>query len=368
MLLTQLNIYHNKERGSALIVGGSLSGLMTAIALADQGINVTVLEKSNEGVRSGAALQVHGYSSHQSKIEEKLKKLASNGENTVQLWYSIESRLRKEAQSKDNISIHYNTRVMSVGEDPNFAWAKTQDEQVFKADVLIGADGHRSMVRAEIAPNHPHAEFAGYVVWMATFLENQLAKEDRPDANGENVKLSNDSGGFLFGSVIEVEGELNRIGCTWYDNTQTQLLYELGAVRGNFVHHSLQGSQIPQENIDSMIKEAKKNWPQPWLGAVLHAIDSRDFIGVPIKEYVPQKLISSRLAIVGDAAHVPSPITTSGFNEALKDAAVLNECASQGLKGSNAYKALEMYESLRLEKMQEMVESGRSYSKDFGRY
>ncbi len=71
---------------------------------------------------------------------------------------------------------------------------------------------------------------------------------------------------------------------------------------------------------------------------------------------------------MGDAAHVPSPFTTAGFNESLIDAVALSECASEGLKGLKAITTLENYESMRLEKMQQMVESGRKFSKEFGRY
>ena len=367
-ILTHIKVNKQKQHDSAIVVGGSLSGLMTALALSEQGISVTVLEKSKEGARSGAGIQVNGYSLNQSKIEKKLKQLASGGKSTVELWSSIESRLRKNAHEDPNITLHYNTRVLSVDQNESCAWAETEDGQLFKGDILIGADGHRSMVRKKVAPHHPDAEFAGFVVWMSAFLESELPEDKRPDPHGPQVKIPNSSGGFLFGSVIEVENETRRISCTWYDNTQTELLYGLGAVQGNFVHHSVEGSEIPEKDLDILAGHAEANWPEPWRTATLHAIRSRNLIGVPIKEYVPVKLIHGRFALVGDAAHVPSPVTASGFNEALKDAVVLSECASSGLQGSNSSATLEKYESLRLEKMQQMVESGRSFSKSFGRY
>ena len=83
---------------------------------------------------------------------------------------------------------------------------------------------------------------------------------------------------------------------------------------------------------------------------------------------MPVKLTHGRLALVGDAAHVPSPITTSGFNDSLIDAVVLGECLSEGLQGSKAIDGLKKYELLRLKKMQDMVESGRLFSKSFGKY
>lgn len=366
--MTHIKLNKDKQHDSAVIIGGSLSGLMTALALSQQGIRVTVLEKSKEGARSGATLKVDGYSPNQTEIEKKLKLLVSGGETSVELWSSIELRLRNAAHADPNISLRYNTRVLSVDQNEQVAWAEAEDGQLFQGDILIGADGHRSMVRQKVAPSHPHAEFAGYVVWMASFPENELEENKRPVPDEKQVKIFNDIGGFLFGSVIEVENQTRRIGCTWYDNTQTELLYRLGAVEGKFVYYSIQGSDIPEKDLDILAEQAKGDWPEPWRTATLHAIRSRNFIGVPIKEYVPVKLMHGRFAIVGDAAHVPSPITTGGFNQSLIDAAVLSECVSDGLQGSKATTSLEKYESRRLKKVQEMVESGCEFSRSFGRY
>lgn len=361
--MVNLNINKNKEDNSAVVVGGSLSGLMTSIALSEEGIKVTVLEKAKEGSRSGAGLQVDGHSFNQSKIEKKLKNLASGGQSKVELWTSIESRLRKEAHSDPNITLHFDTRVESIDQDEKSAWATTTRGQLFKGDILIGADGHRSIVRDKIVPHHSDATFAGYVVWMASIPENK-----RPNPHGQGVEMLNTIGGFLFGSVIEDNDGKRRVGCTWYDNTNAKLLNRLGAVKGKFVHHSIDGSDLSQEDINNLIDQAEIKWPEPWLTATIHALHSRDFIGIPIKEYVPEKLVSGRLAIIGDAAHVPAPITAGGFNESLKDAAALSKCASEGLQDDKAYDMLKRYESQRLRKVQKMVESGRSFSRSFGRY
>ncbi|WP_442852616.1 FAD-dependent monooxygenase [Arthrobacter sp. 131MFCol6.1] len=48
---------------------------------------------------------------------------------------------------------------------------------------------------------------------------------------------------------------------------------------------------------------------------MLDSIERRAVIGTPIAEYVPARLARGRVAIVGDAAHVPTPMTGSGFAE-----------------------------------------------------
>jgi 2-polyprenyl-6-methoxyphenol hydroxylase-like FAD-dependent oxidoreductase len=56
--------------------------------------------------------------------------------------------------------------------------------------------------------------------------------------------------------------------------------------------------------------------------ASLHA--GRCF-GTPIAEYVPTRLVAGRMALIGDAAHVSSPMTGSGFHYALLDVLSLRQ-------------------------------------------
>ncbi|ULT54512.1 FAD-dependent monooxygenase [Neobacillus drentensis] len=73
------------------------------------------------------------------------------------------------------------------------------------------------------------------------------------------------------------------------------------------------------------------------------------------------------LARAGDAAHLPTPLTASGFNASLQDAATLTECIEKGIKGSAASEALLEYESRRLKTARQIVQSGQSFSRSFGR-
>ncbi|MGP9043954.1 FAD-dependent oxidoreductase [Cytobacillus kochii] len=113
--------------------------------------------------------------------------------------------------------------------------------------------------------------------------------------------------------------------------------------------------------------KASIRWPQPWLDAIFYSIQTRNLVGTPIAEYVPDNLVKERIALVGDAAHLPTPLTTKGFNASLQDAAALADSVAKGIQGKSASEPLLEYESLRLKHVRQIVQSGQSFSRSFGR-
>lgn len=363
-----MNQTKNQYSGSVIVVGASLSGLMTAIALARESIQVTVLEKVGSGRRKGAGLQVDAAGILATGTERLLRDLASGGRRSIQLWLSIESRLRKEAEADFRIEIRYDTRVEKVQQDDTSAWAETNLGEIIRADILIGADGHNSLVRHHVSPDNAKAIFAGYMVWIASTSEEDLPEHMHLGYSHPEVTMLDSLNGFLFGSIIApLDGSNNRqIGCTWYDNSRNDLLRTLGCVEGDVVIHSLKGQDIPEGTLMELSTYVSSRWDDPWKSAMLHALQTRTITGTPIKEYVPDALAKGRIALIGDAAHVPAPITASGFNASLQDAVVLGKSIAKGIKGDAAKEALKNYESQRLKSVRKMVQSGKSYSRSFG--
>ncbi|MFF2126592.1 FAD-dependent oxidoreductase [Streptomyces olivochromogenes] len=89
-------------------------------------------------------------------------------------------------------------------------------------------------------------------------------------------------------------------------------------------------------------------------------------IGTPIAEYVPDQLVNGRLALVGDAAHVPTPMTGSGFSASLHDAKAVAAAVAAGVRGPAMARALREYEKERLRSVRSMVQSGQQFSRSFG--
>jgi 2-polyprenyl-6-methoxyphenol hydroxylase-like FAD-dependent oxidoreductase len=361
---------HQQTIGKVIIVGASLSGLMTGIALANAGLKVTILERASDERRSGATLQVDSGERDISTTAKYLRRLTSGGNKSIEAWSSIETRLRNEAQAHPQIDLRYNTRIQSVKQDDEAACVISDKGETFSGDILVGADGYRSIVRRHVASHHPDATFAGYLIWVALVDEQNIPKQYRLCPN-PGVAMPNGIGDFLLGSVVAgADGSSTigqrRLGWAWYDNTENNLLKQLGCVKGNVVQHSLIGADIPAETLDNLSKKAKQRWSQPWLAAIQHSIQTRNLIATPIAEYVPQVLVKGRIALVGDAAHLPTPLTASGFNASLEDAATLADCIAKEKQSGNVVEALLQYQSRRLKVARQIVQSGQGFSRSFG--
>ncbi|MEH7438258.1 NAD(P)/FAD-dependent oxidoreductase [Neobacillus drentensis] len=344
---------------------------MAGIALARAGLNVTILERAGAKPRSGAVLQVDSGDVDRTITAKFLRKLASGGIKSVEAWSSVQSRLRAEAEADPRIDLLYDTRVQTVNQDDDSAWIVTDKGETFRGDILIGADGHRSTVRRNVAPHKPDATFAGYLIWVAIVDENDIPEEHRPSRNAPMTTMPEGIGDFLLGSIVAgTDGSRalghRRLGWAWYDNTRNDMLRRLGCVEGNVVRHSLNAPDIPEQTLIELAEQASVRWTQPWLDATLHSIQTRNLTGIPIAEYVPDKLVKGRIAIVGDAAHLPTPLTASGFNASLQDAATLADCVAKGIQGTAAGEALLEYESRRLKNVRQIVQSGQSFSRSFG--
>ena len=317
-------------------------------------------------------LQVESGAVDHTSTARALRQLASGGIRAVEAWSSIQARLRGAAEAAPNIELRYDTRIQAVGQDEAAAWAVTEPGEIVRADLLIGADGHRSTVRRQVAPHKPDATFAGYLIWVALLEEQALPESYRPrPAAPVTTILEGGADDVYIGSmVVGTDGVgaagRRRLGWAWYDNRRNHLLRRLGCVEGNVVQHSLRAAEVPAQVLAHLKQEAAQ-WPTPWQEVTRHSLHTRSFVGLPVAEYVPDTLVAGRMALVGDAAHVLKPITASGFNASLQDAAVLADCLAQAQPGTPTAQTLRTYEAQRLAAVRQLVQSGQAFSRSFGR-
>jgi 2-polyprenyl-6-methoxyphenol hydroxylase-like FAD-dependent oxidoreductase len=357
---------------SAIIVGASLSGLMSALALARVGCKSIVFERFADKPRSGAVLQVDRGQADQNEISKYLRKVAANGNQAPEAWEMIRARLLIECRRSDKIELRFDSAIESVGQNESSAWVMTKSGEKISSDFVVGADGYASVVRRHVSPAHSESKFAGYMIWVSIVNESEIPAEYRPGRNFPSVSMPDGIGDFLLGTLISSENGSTamgsrRLGWAWYDNTRNELLREQGCISNRKVYHSMRGRDVPDRTLEELRREAKERWPQPWLAATLRSIETRNITGIPIAEFSPERIVKDRIVLVGDAAHLPTPLTASGFNASLQDAAELAVSLRQLDSGLNITDCLKIFGERRLPHARQIVEGGRSFSRSFGR-
>ena len=112
---------------------------------------------------------------------------------------------------------------------------------------------------------------------------------------------------------------MRRLGWAWYDAGRTELLASTGAVRDGVVRYSIRASDVSELIYRELPDRARGAWSVPWSAAITDSARRRAITATPIAECVPGRLVRGRAALVGNAAHVPTPMTGSSFSAALDD-------------------------------------------------
>jgi 2-polyprenyl-6-methoxyphenol hydroxylase-like FAD-dependent oxidoreductase len=361
-------VRNESSRGSAIIVGGSLTGLAAAIALARTGVRVTVLEQTLRFDRGGTGLGVDrgllaavvGVDPRTDRDQPHLPVIVTSRETST--WQAIRAWLGVLAARVDGLEIREGVRVTSVAQTPDSATAVAGDE-TFTADVVIGADGYRSTVRAAVDPHNAFAPYAGFLIWRGLVSERALpAHASRARMIG-GLLPSPQVARLIAYHVPGADGSV-QIGereftFAWYDASRTAWLRGNGALSGDEVRHSIEGASIDDRLRDRLRMAAREAWSGIARDIVLNAIDERIIFGTPLTEYYPQRLVNGRLAILGDAGHVASPMVGHGLALGWLDAHAL--AAAIAAEDKPNEQALAAYERARLNESQMHVkESQRS--------
>ena len=340
---------------------------MSALALSRLGLHVTVLERSDRKSRTGAALEVSD-----GLLERLTGRHANAGANVLptgaQAWTDVHAGLHAAAEADPNICIRSPFRVALVDQDERGAWVVAEDGQAVSGDIVVGADGHASVVRRHVAPEKPDAKFAGYLIWLGLVDEHLI--RSRPWPSQLAILYERDyclNAYYLPGAGGTFAAGKRRIGWGWYDAGQNDLLRTSGCLVGHVVQRTIRPDQIPGSTFEKLAAEARQIWPDPWREAILHCIERREVIGTPVAEYMPERLVRGRVCLVGDAAHVPSPMTGRGFAASAQDALALAEALEREMSANDVADALGRYEEKRLKAARDLVLSGRSFSHSFAR-
>jgi len=362
-----------------VIVGGSLAGLTLALACAARSVPVRVVERSARRVQGGDSLSVSLSSLTAATLREprehpRLPVVHAYRDRVLTTWPALYAWLYDQVSETPSITLDEGRTVTSIHERGHQAHLGFADGTETWADAVIGADGYNSVVRKTVAPEAPLASYAGYVVWRGLVEEQALSKPvDWPTDGGLWIEFVD--GYRLVAAVLpgrdgSVEVGRRQITFAWFDAHQDELLERKGFLTPDrHITGTLGRGAIDPEVRSVLAERAMRLWPATWIEAVLAGVHSPTALtGAPIAEYRPSRLARGPLALVGDAAHVVTPMTGSGFATGVEDAAVLARRLADQRSDEPLSTALAKYEASRLPYVRALVAHSERISADYVRH
>jgi 2-polyprenyl-6-methoxyphenol hydroxylase-like FAD-dependent oxidoreductase len=243
-------------------------------------------------------------------------------------------------------------------QDAGGVTAYFSDGETREADLLVGADGIRSTVRQQCAPD-VLPQYAGYTAWRAL-----LAESDFPPAARREVFEFMSFGlppgeQFLCYPVAGPDNDLRpghrRANVIWYrpaDET-TKLQWLLTDESGRTHSISIPPPLIRREAIAEM-RDAAERLLAPQYREIVRLI--AEPILQPIYDLASQHMAFGHVAVLGDAAFVARPHVGAGVSKAADDAAALVEALTAE---ADVEAGLRRFETARLAQNHRIIEWAR---------
>jgi 2-polyprenyl-6-methoxyphenol hydroxylase-like FAD-dependent oxidoreductase len=354
--------------GDLAIVGGSLAGLATGIGIARLDLPVRIFEQFSGEERGGTGLgverdlisQLTGVDAAGDRRTPELP-VVNEGYRDTSTWLAIYRWLRAVADATPGLEIHEAARVDHIQSGTDSA-RLTGLQVDASAAVVIGADGYRSVVRTTVSPAHPFAPYGGFLIWRALVNESWLpASLLRHGSLGGGRLPYRDTARLVIYRVPGPNGETQpgkrAITLAWYDASRTVWLRERGYLNDTEVTGSVPASAIDDELSEELRSLATSRWRGAAGEIISTALEHQVLFGTPLAQYLPDRLTNGRVGIVGDAAHVASPMVGAGFASGLEDGIAFVSAVkrSGGTAGRNGTQALQLYDRARLEPNRERV-------------
>ncbi|MGB7831580.1 MAG: FAD-dependent oxidoreductase [Xanthobacteraceae bacterium] len=347
----------------ALIIGGSIAGLFAALLLRRRGVDVVVFERARSELSGRGA----GIATHQ-QILEVLEFL---GLDTRELGVTIDARRmfgpdgrlvaeharRQTMTSWDRLFTLLRAALPDICYRRGLEFARWEqhggavtahfaDRSTATGELLIGADGLRSHVRAAILANQP-LRYAGYVAWRALAPEHSFPPalhRDLFDALGFCLPPGEQMLGYpVAGPGNDLRPRNRRYNIVWYrpadEATLARLLTDISGQ-----HHEV--SIPPPLVAGAVIAElnaAADTLLAPQFRDVM-SFAERPFLQ-PIYDIEVPRMSAGRIVLIGDAAFVARPHVGAGVVKAAQDAVALADALATG---SDIGPALHAFESVRL--------------------
>jgi 2-polyprenyl-6-methoxyphenol hydroxylase-like FAD-dependent oxidoreductase len=364
------------KRGRALIIGGSISGLFAGSLLRRAGWQAEIFERSGtELAGRGAGIVTHV------ELREALRAVGVDPDDNLGVMVEVrrifdrDGRLIAErpfpqiVTSWDRMfrvlrnvfppaNYHLGKEFARSEVRADVVTAHFADGTSAEGDILIGADGIRSTVRAQYLPAAKPL-YAGYVAWRGLVPEREISPRTHADLF-EYFSFCLPEGEQMLGyPVAGPENELARGGrrynFVWYRPADEE--HKLHQLLTDGSGHTHQGSIPPPlvraENIRTLRNAAARALAPQFQEMV--ALTPQPFLQ-PIYDLESPKIAFDRTAILGDAAFVARPHVGAGIAKAAADAIALSAALKEK---ADAEAALQAFERARLDIGKRIIERAR---------
>jgi 2-polyprenyl-6-methoxyphenol hydroxylase-like FAD-dependent oxidoreductase len=350
----------DRAKRRAIVIGGSMSGLFSAAFLRRIGWDVDVYERSKvELVGRGAGITGHpelfdaliacgaGIDSLGVTVEKRIA-IDRSGRITEERplkqiltsWDRLQRLLRGTI---DESRYHLGWNFERVDQDECGVRVTFSGGRVEHADILVGGDGIRSSVRAQMAPQ-VQPVYAGYYIWRGAPNEADLAPKTLREVYPYFTFYLPPRQEVITYPIAGFNDDLTpgrrRFNFIWYrvadDSQLRDMLVDDTGVQHDF---SVPPPLIRKDLIAGMHRDAREIMPDTMLDAVMSI--KQPFI-TPIYDFMSPSLVYGRVAFVGDAAANARPHMGFGMAKAGTDAQSLakhlgqNEDIDAALKAYNA--------------------------------
>jgi FAD-dependent urate hydroxylase len=337
-----------------VIIGAGIGGLTAGIALHQAGYQVEIYDRVGQLRPAGAGISLWsngvkvlnriGLGDQIAKFGgqmDRMQYIDCTGEllNDVDLYPLIETvGQRPYPVARRDLQqfllegfpgkVQLNSRCIGIEQDGQSVTAVFEDGHRATGDLLIAADGIRSVLRGYVLGEEIQPRYAGYVNWNGLVP----ASADLAPANCWVVYV----------------GEHKRAS-----------MMPVGDNRFYFFFDVPLPKQTPEhpDGMRAELTECFRAWPQP-VQALIQRIDPEQTNRIEIHDVGPlERFVRGRVALLGDAAHTTTPDLGQGGCQALEDAFVLsNYLLSTNLGVEDA---LKRYEAERKERTGPIVLKAR---------
>ncbi|MGK5549751.1 FAD binding domain-containing protein, partial [Streptomyces sp. URMC 127] len=335
--------------GRVAVVGGSIAGCAAALAVARAGAGeVVVFERAAGGLEDrGIGLAVHdrryaeletaGYldpgipwvrltsrpwivRDGASRAGRRLGALpfGFRSYNWGSLWSALRARIPA------SVAYERGTAVERVLPGPGGAVLRLAGGREERFDLVVGADGYRSAVRAATR-DATVPGYAGYLAWRGALPEEELPGPAGAWARGEAATVAFPGGHMIVYRIPGPGGSGTSANWVFYAAPADPAhALSVGDAAG------LPPDRVPEALTAHHRAVVDAHFPPYWQELVRRTPKHATYVQ-PVYDLCVPRYGEGRIVLLGDAAAVARPHSGSGAVKALQDAAVLERClASAG--------------------------------------